>query len=509
MGKFNLVEEPWISVKMLDGRVKEMGLREVLIDSQNILAIENTSPLIVASTYRLLLSIIYRALKGPCSIRDAISLYKEGLASKTTIIGNYLDQWAYRFNLIDEKFPFFQVADYEPQSYRFWTAMASELNDDNSKVLFDHTNLMSLKPIEYKEAARWLLATQTFSIGKGKSEFQYTKGAPSASSIIFVIQGKNLADSLLLMLYPYTSPEMQANDVPVWERDPLSASVLKAGPKRDIQGYADLYTWMARSIRLFEESEGTILNIGLASGIDYENPLGIEDPMLAFRTDEKKGRRSLQFGERGLWRSFDSILPTGSSDSTLGIIENAATLHMDCDVRFAFSLNAMGQRNDKAKIEYWRWEKFTMPYEVITDKAARGFVNSCIRLAEDIGQSMNSACRFYARKMLSPGEREADKKDVSSFVRSTTALPDYWSLSENEFNRLLAQIAPDSNFDELGDRWRKSMTGAAWQSWNKFMESQIGARSIIARVHAERTLATLMKKAIGSLEGGAVFDRSH
>ena len=115
-----------------------------------------------------------------------------------------------------------------------------------------------------------------------------------------------------------------------------------------------------------------------------------------------------------------------------------------------------------------------MPYEVITDKAARGFVNSCIRLAEDIGQSMNSACRFYARKMLSPGEREADKKDVSSFVRSTTALPDYWSLSENEFNRLLAQIAPDSNFDELGDRWRKSMTGAAWQSWNKFMESQIG-----------------------------------
>lgn len=497
MGKFNLLDEAWIPVSMLDGTKRELGVIEIFRNASSILAIEHASPLVVGSIYRFLLAILYRAFEGPSSLAEASMVYAEGkgITGRLQTILDYLELWRPRFFLIDDEFPFFQVPYYIPKSRRFWTALAAEMNDDNSKVLFDHTGFIGLqeKPkdlpyLDFKEAALLLLATQSFSVCKGKSEFQYTKGAPTASSIVFIVQGSSLEDSLLLMLHPYPNKEMQLADLPIWERMPLRADELKGNVSREIAGYADLYTWMSRSIRLLIEDDGKIHSIGLASGVVDLNSSNLEDPMSGFRTDEKFGRLPLQFGERGLWRNFDSLIPSSSADSAPKVVENAVTMLRRSGKQSVFSLYAVGQINDKAKIEFWRQEKYAIPSAVLSDIDARGAVQAAIRLAEDYSKPLQAACRSYARRMLSAGERDPDKSDVSSFLGSATALQDYWTGAERGFHELLSALNDQFDFDEAEGEWRKHLLKTIWRSWNYYVESQAGIRSVVAQAQAERIL---------------------
>lgn len=495
MGTFNLLDEAWIPVNMLDGTKRNLGLKDIFRTAGSILAVEHTSPLVVGSVYRLLLAVLYRALEGPSSPAEASRIFAEGLSRKLADIEEYLERWRGRFFLFDEEYPFFQVPDYIPKSRRYWTALAAEMNDDNSKVLFDHTsfeglqdNFMVLDSIGHGEVALFLLATQAFSVCKGKSEFMYTKGAPIASLATFIVQGASLEDSLLLMLYPYPNKEMQQTDQPIWERAPLKAGQLKDGISQEISGYANLYTWMSRSVKLLVEGDGKVHSIGLASGVVNVNTSNLEDPMCGFRTDQKFGRLPLQFGERGLWRNFDSLIPSSSSNCAPKVVENAVAVIIRSEKHSVFSLLAVGQSNDKAKIEFWRQEKYSMPEAIFSNLDARGTVQLAIRLAEDYSQPLIGACRTYAKKMLSTGERDPDMKDVSSFLKSATAIQDYWTGAEKGFHELLSAMDAQFDPDAAEEAWRKHLTRTIWRSWRNYMASQTGIRSVVAQAHGERTL---------------------
>ncbi len=510
MGSFNLLDEAWIPVSMLDGTKRSLGLKDIFRNAGSILAIEHTSPLIVGSVYRLLLAVLYRAFDGPSSLGEASRIYEDGLSRRLPDIHDYLERWRERFYLFDDAHPFFQVPDYMPKSRRYWTALAAEMNDDNSKVLFDHTgfeglqeDFMALDPINHAEAALFLLATQAFSVCKGKSEFQYTKGAPIASSAAFIVQGTSLEDSLLLMLHPYPNKEVQQADLPVWERPPLSSCQLKEGISREISGYADLYTWMSRSVKLLAENDGKVHSIGLASGVVDDNTLNLEDPMCGFRTDQKFGRLPLQFGERGLWRNFDSLIPSSSADCAPKVVENAIALMRRSGKHSVFSLLAVGQSNDKAKIEFWRQERYSMPEAMLSDLDARGIVQSAIRLAEDYSQPIIGACRTYAKKMLSGGDRDPDMKDVTSFLRSATAIQDYWTGAERGFHELLSAMDTQFDPDEVEDAWRDHLRRTALKSWDDYMASQTGIRSIVAQAHGKRTLMVKLNH-LSPQQGGTV-----
>jgi CRISPR system Cascade subunit CasA len=74
---FNLLDQSWIPVRMLDGRDQLLGVRATLRHAREIAAIEDASPLVVAALYRLLLAVLYRALQGPNSFDEARTLYRE------------------------------------------------------------------------------------------------------------------------------------------------------------------------------------------------------------------------------------------------------------------------------------------------------------------------------------------------------------------------------------------------------------------------------------------------
>lgn len=498
MSKFNLVDKKWIPVRFLNGDRDELGISATLLRSREIAAIEDPSPLVVAALHRFLLAVLYRALDGPTDIEQAKALFKAGLPEDKIIA--YLKKWEYRFWLFDEKYPFYQVPAYEPQEkkgikeWKPWSAISAEHNANNAKVLFDHVGMSDAGAIPTKIALRWLLACQTFALGGGNSDFVYTKSAPSATAMMVIPFGENLHDTLLLSLVPQNR-EIIAEDCPIWEQVPASLSALKNGDARPATGVADLYTWLTRSVKFSISGDGEKLcELALASGIECSSETFI-DPLLGYRIDEEKGKLPYQFRERGIWRDFDSLLP---DDSKLGpkVVEHAAALTRVSKERFPKSVMVLGQANNKAKIEYWRMERFCLPEALIGDHFIRTEIRQLLVIAEETQKSLWSACRSFARDILSRGARDPAAKDIKSVIEQMPVNADYWSFLESSFHKILSEYTLACEYDDIRLLWLKFVKNALQTAWNQHCTavSAGDAWAIRALVKAEKPIRIKLKE---------------
>lgn len=492
MSQFNLIDEAWIPVRKLDGERVELGIRDTLLNAKEIAVIEDTSPLVVAALYRFLLAVLYRALEGPTDIDQAKAWFKSGLPAER--VSTYLEQWRDRFWLFDENYPFFQIPGFEPKTWRAWTALAAEHNADNAKVLFDHIDVTRPNVVSAAAAARWLLATETFSVSAGKSELSHTGTAPSATAVMVLPLGFQLEDTLLLNLVPQNRV-VCSRDLAVWEREPESLASLKAGTERAIAGYADRYTWRTRSIRLRVDESGGVSTLAFASGVENASKNSL-DPMLGYRIDDKNGKLPIQFRERGLWRDFDSLLP---DDARLApeVIEHATVLTRFDRARFPRSVMVIGQSNNKAKIEFWRLERFALPEALLGDRSIRSEIHLLLADAEENQQALWRACRSFARDLLSRGERDPDAKDISRFVEQMPVSSAYWSALEAAFHEVLRGYTTDSDPDDIRLTWLKTVRSTLLEAWRRHAASVStgDAWALRALVRAE----TAIDKQLGAL----------
>jgi len=489
MSRFNLIDEKWIPVRFPDGTRDELGIRDTLLRSKEIAVIEDSSPLVVAALHRFLLAVLYRALEGPTDIDQAKALFKAGLPSEK--IAAYLEKWRDRLWLFDEKYPFYQVPAYEPQEkngkkeWRSWPAIAAEHNANNAKVLFDHVEISTAGSISSRRASQWLIACQTFALGGGNSDFVYTKGAPSANAVMVLPLGVHLHDTLLFSLVP-ENKEVLAADRPVWEQEPLPLVPLKNGIARPVMGVADLFTWLSRSIKFRLDGDGdTLSELAFASGVECSSEVFV-DPMLGYRIDDKNGKLPIQFRDRGLWRDFDSLLPDESKLAPQ-VIEHATVLTRSNRERFPRSVMVLGQANSKAKIEYWRMERFALPEALTGDRFIRTEIRQLLKDSEDAQKNLWLACRSFARDILSRGDREPAGKDVSSFVEQMPLNSWYWSTLESRFHEILSEYTLDRDSDDIRCQWLKSVRYTLRSAWEQHSSSvSVGdAWAIRALVKAE------------------------
>lgn len=466
MNRFNLIDEPWIPVKLLDGTRIEWGIKETLLRSKEIASIEDASPLVVAALYRFLLAVLYRALEGPTDIDQAKSLFATGLPSEKIIA--YLQKWEDRFWLFHEKYPFSQIPEFEPSIWKPWTVLAAEHNADNAKVLFDHIDVSAAGTISPAFAARWILATQTFSLSSGKSELSHTGTAPSASSLIVIPLGINLQDTLLMCLVPQNR-DILLCDLPLWERDPEPVTSLKSGIKRSLDGFADRYTWRTRAIRLNINESGQIEKLGFASGVE-NSLLDQIDPMVAYRIDDKKGKLPIQFRERGTWRDFDSLLPD-TEGLAPKVIEHAKALTRSNRTRFPRSVIVVGQANNKAKVEYWRFERFILPEALIGEASIRTEIENLLTDAEDSQKSLWIACSSFARDLLSKGDRNPDPKDIRKLVDQMSAISWYWTTLEFHFSKILEDYTLEVDSEDIQYKWLRNIRDTLEGAWGRHASS--------------------------------------
>ena len=491
MSRFNLIDEKWIPVRFPDGTRDELGIRDTLLRSKEITVIEDSSPLVVAALHRFLLAVLYSALEGPTDIDQAKTLFRTGIPADK--IAFYLEKWRDRFWLFDEKYPFGQIPTFEPKTWRAWTVLAAEHNADNAKVLFDHVDVEVPGTISAGAATRWMLATQTFSVSCGKSELSHTGTAPSATAAMVLPLGCNLQDTLLLCLVPQNRM-IVATDHPLWERDPDSVENLKAGAERAASGLADRYTWRIRSIRLEADVTDQIAKLAFASGVGNTS-IDQADPMLGYRIDEKKGKLPFQFRDRGFWRDFDSLLPDGSHLAPQ-VIEHATSLTRSNMDRFPRSVLVLGQANNKAKIEYWRMERFALPEALAGGHFIRTEIRQLLSDAEDTQKSLWAACSSFARDLLSRGGREPIKKDISAFVDQMPVNSWYWSNLESCFHNILHDYTLDKEPEDIRCQWLKFVRDAMRAAWAQHSTSVStgDAWAIRALVKAEGPVGRKLKE---------------
>ena len=274
--------------------------------------------------------------------------------------------------------------------------------------------------------------------------------------------GRSLEDTLLLSLVPQ-SRVVFAQDLPIWERSAETLAILKAGAKRAIGGIADRYTWRTRSVRLRSDDVGNVHSLAFASGVENASK-DSADPMLAYRVDKEKGRLPMQFRERGLWRDFDSLLP---DDVRLApaVIEHAAALTRFAPERFPQSIMVLGQANNKAKIEFWRMERFALPQALLGNRSIRAEIRQLLTDAEDTQKALWQACRNFARNLLSRGEREPDGKDVGKFVEQMPASASYWSRMEAAFHEILQRYRIECDPDAIRLDWLKTIRSVLRDVW--------------------------------------------
>lgn len=489
MSRFNLIDEQWIPVRFHDGRRDELGIRDTLLRAKEIAVIEDPSPLVVAALHRFLLAVLYRALEGPTDIEQAKAWFKSGWPVEK--IGAYLEKWRSRFWLFDEAYPFGQNPHVPKNEIEPWTKLTAEYNATSNKVLFDHTNTKNAGTRGLNECARWLLATMSFSLSGGRGYYP----SPSANAIMCLPQGNNLRETLCHNLVPQNR-ELIRGDSALWEREPKTLPLNT--PKQAASGYADLYTWPSRMVLLVEHPSGAVSDMRFVAGQGYDNTSNSTDPMQPYKIDKTKGRMPVQFrNDRGAWRDFDSLLPDDAGLVPL-TIQNALRLAGKAMTSMPKSVLVLGLRYTppNANVDFWRMERFALPEALASDRSIRTEIRQLLADAEESQKSLWLACRSYARDLLSRGERDPDKKDISAFVEQMPASPGYWSALESAFHEILRDYHIERDPDDIRCQWLKAVRAALSRAWAQHSASVSSgdAWAIRALVKAEAPVLRKLKE---------------
>lgn len=329
---YSLLTECWIPVRPRGGGpVRFVGLRELLLHADQFERIDDPSPLVTVSIYRLALAVVHRALNGPKDAAQAAQWYKVGFPIE--MLEDYFRRYQDRFDLFHPQHPFLQVPDLtldlEGGKYlSHWTRLGTEVGSANTTPLFNvagRPNGERTDAISPAEVARRLLEHQTFALGGLIKRFTTSaKAAPIATLALSMPQGRTVLETLCLNLIPYDG---QHDEAP-WETDPLTVAQLKAlyDGKEDRsevpKGLVQHYLWPSRAIRLEPEQDEmgkTVVRfIGFAAGVPYQNTLDTTgktiDPMVATVPMRSDPKRTTPIGqklrrEQLFWRDVLALLP--------------------------------------------------------------------------------------------------------------------------------------------------------------------------------------------------------
>jgi CRISPR system Cascade subunit CasA len=517
MPTFNLIDEEWIPCLMSDGRQRDLSLREALASAHEVRELFDASPLVTAALHRLLLTALLRSL-APRSLSDWTPLWHARRWDEQTV-GDYLAQWRHRFDLFDAERPFYQQAGFTTKRATPLKRLGWEFAAGNNATLFDHSVDAVRPEVLAATAARWLVATQSFAASAGKSETLHTKDSPWTRGAVILAQGDNLFETLALNLLSLLKPDFPSfeDDKPAWEEKTPWEAAHDLTPK----GLLEYLTWQSRSVRLLPLENGRVRECYFAQGRGLRDSLR-NDPMFAYRRDEKLGLIVWQFNEdKAVWRDSHALLnvSTKAPFQLPQATHHIATLARQrvVDRHRLFQLQVMGQALEPGKptIRFWRNERLPLRVEYLNEPLLLEQLKHALQLAEDTAQVINQAVWRLAKLMLAPNSeatdgskpsaqtRQPDKKDVQNVVKNFGAAAFYWSRLEPPFKQLLLDLPEDESADEDGEveyggremrRWARTLRDTATEAFRVATRSlDISSRSLKAAATAERLFRSKLR----------------
>lgn len=499
---FDLLTCPWVPCIESDGRSVELGLRDALLRAHELRELHGESPLVTAALHRLLLAVLHRVF-GPATHREWAALWQTGRWDAAQLDA-YLARWRHRFDLFDPHRPFYQAPDPRVQPKPV-SSLVYEVASGNNPTLFDHHTDAEGITLRPGQAARMLIAAQTFGLAGLSGLSQKFTDAPCARGVVFLVQGDTLFETLALNLLRYSDDSpmaRQPDDCPCWEMDDPFV------PNRSVpRGYLDYLTWQNRRVLFFPEitTEGPVVReMTIAPALRLDDT--VLNPMTHYHREEKKGPLPLAFTEdRALWRDSAALFRLrGTSDKEypprtldwLAQLVDKGYLDGSQTRRFL----ALGMSRKQAKVNFYRSEQMPLPMRYLKDRHLVEMLSEGLQMAKDAGRQLRGATRTLARLVLCPEAdldpaRQPAPKDVHSLTRQWAVERRYWAQLELPFRQMMETLPRDE--EEALTAWRKRLLGSAWEALDQVIDN-VGhtPRTFKAGVRAREQLAAGLAKAL-------------
>ncbi len=445
MKSFNLVDEKWIRCITGTG-VQEFSLREVLASAHTIKELIDDSPLATVALHRFLLAILHRVF-GPPSFEQWKEIWKKGKWDETRL-NDYLNRWKHRFDLFDEKRPFYQLAELLGNNKNTIALLAHEAATGNNATLFDHNYDESGVSYSAAKTARYLITHQAFAVGGGNNKPFNLCHAPLVSGYTVQVIGANLFETLCLNLIIYTQerpiPQSKTlEDTPAWEQEsPRTPDKNGSRP----YGYLDYLTWQSRRL----------LVTGSASGVAHcmrlQNLKVIDDITDPFKCYVKgnNGYIAKKINEsKALWRDSHSLFEEAGDKNTkrpeifnhIAQIEKARR-NKEIEASPKYRLVVTGMVTHKADISLWSREVLPLPLAYLVDKNLTSKLKQAIELTEKIEKVLKDAIKKLSKEILSSND------SAEKLGKSLQAEELYWSSLNYPFKKLMVDLPSDQAIDD-------------------------------------------------------------
>lgn len=363
MGEFNLLDEEWINVVTdYKGTTKPVGMKEFFENAHNYIALAGDTPTQDFAVMRFLLAVLHTVFSRYDADGNAYEMLEmndrmqpkeepeedleeyEDLLMDTwkdlrnkgkfpNIVNEYLEKWRDRFNLFDDKYPFYQVTEKEIDVSKINKSAPSEVLGKNiNRRISESANKIALFSPKYSsdlnkekmsqdEVARWLLTFQSYSglsdkVIFGKEKYKASKGWLFDLGGVF-LSSDNLFKTLLLNLQLKNfSNKIQK---PCWEFSPEEV-VQKQMSFEPIDNIAELYTVWSRAVCIKDYSPENAFSMSIVKLPEVIHEDQFLEPMTIWRYNttgdnkEKFTPRKHQMN-KSMWRSFGLITETESEEN--------------------------------------------------------------------------------------------------------------------------------------------------------------------------------------------------
>ncbi|MEU6246554.1 type I-E CRISPR-associated protein Cse1/CasA [Glycomyces sp. NPDC047010] len=338
--RFNLVNDPWITVRRLDGPPETVSLTDCIANAANYTGLTGDLPTQALPILRLLLAIVHAATDGPADGDEWRRMW-ETKRLPADDVTRYLAAHADRFELFHPETPFYQVADLTTKKTGTGlNAFIADVPTGNPKYATRAAE--GLERIGFAEAARWLVHCQAFDLSgikgaadgdpraKGGKSYPIGPGSLGRLGGVYA-EGDNLAETVLLNFMPLDFLETAGTpidgDLPAWEREPHGPAPEHREPEGAPNGLLDLYTWQSRRLRLTTDGH-SVTGAVICQGDRLElRDQWAAEPMTAWRRSENQ-EKLLKLErvylprrhdpDRAFWRGIAANLPALSTGTAAG-----------------------------------------------------------------------------------------------------------------------------------------------------------------------------------------------
>ncbi|GLW58648.1 type I-E CRISPR-associated protein Cse1/CasA [Kitasatospora phosalacinea] len=489
MPEYNLVDEPWLALRPLDGGPPvHLGITETLTraDEFDGLSVDFATQL-PAVLRQVLLPVVVAALGAPATAAvQGERLARGGFSAeeKERLLA-YLAEHRARFELFDEVAPFAQVAGLRTakDETKGAAALVATAASGNNVPLFASRSDADPLDLTPAQAAHWLLHThcwdtaaiKTGVVGDDQAKAGKTTGNPTGplgQLGVIVPMGRTLYETLQLNI-PVTAAANLGK--PQWERPPGTP----AWEQRPVEGLLDLWTWQARRVRLCPEQDDAgwtkvtrvVISAGdrLAATPEWEphtawafTPSAKKTPN---RAPERRPRRHAQ--GKAAWRGLEALLaPVRQNDG--GVFETSVLLdrigalqedgRLAADYPLRIETFGMVYGTQSAVVEDVVHDTIPLPLLALhQDSATRLFLLDVAEQAEQLARALNN---------LSADLRRAAGADPIPWDKGQRPGELLLHVLDGLVRRVLAGARAAGGDEDLLERGRFAWEeAAAWRTW--------------------------------------------